>query len=68
MYRDCVFVGCDVDELEDALDAAPVDALGPQVHQHQVVLGAAGHQRVAQLLHRRGEGLRVGQNLQNSTI
>ena len=37
---DSVLVGCNVGELQHALHPAAVNALAPQVNQHQVVLSA----------------------------
>lgn len=40
-----VLVGGDGDELQHPLCPRPVDALGPQVHQHQVVVGATWREK-----------------------
>mmetsp|Transcript_21342 Transcript_21342/g.53786 ORF Transcript_21342/g.53786 Transcript_21342/m.53786 type:complete len:436 (+) Transcript_21342:112-1419(+) len=54
-----VLVGGDVRQLQHLLHARAVHALGAQVDEAQVVVGAAGHQRVAALLHAHRQRLRV---------
>ena len=55
--RDRVLVDRDRDHLQNTLDARAINAIRPQVNQHQMVLGAAGDEAVAAVGHRGGERL-----------
>lgn len=58
-----VLVQRDVHKVQQRLHARAVDARWLQVDQHQVVIGAAGHDVVAQLLHALAQCLAVGDDL-----
>ena len=59
----CVLVDSNVGQLQHSLDSASVNALGPQVHQQQVVLCASRDQLVLQFIEPVSHGAAVAHDL-----
>lgn len=66
---DCVLVGCDTDQLQNALHTASVNAVGLQIREDQVVVSTTADKAVAEatlalvITEALGECLCVGENL-----